>query len=146
MGIPWYIYAFSAAIIWGVHYLLLNRALSVISPVTAYWLPTIIMVLGIPLFYKQLQADYQAVMQAEPEIKLAVSTIMFTSFAASICLYKAIQMHYNPVHVSLIEVTYPIFIAIFALIFFSQNHLNLPTMFGGLLILTGTSIVIRYGS
>ena len=66
---------------------------------------------------------------------------MFTSFAASYCLYKAIQLH-NPVHAGLIEMTYPIFIGVFALILFQENHFDLSTIIGGAMILAGSGIIV----
>jgi len=141
----WWLYAFLAALIWGFHYNLLAKSMTVLSPLTAYWMPTIIMVLGLPLFYKQIVSDFQAVMTAPWDVKVAVSVIMFTSFAASFCLYKAIQLH-NPVHAGLIEITYPIFITIFAFLFFHENHFDLPTVIGGLLILSGAGLIVYNNS
>jgi len=115
--------------------------MTVLSPLTAYWMPTIIMVLGLPFFYKQMISDWQTAMTATWDVKLAVGTIMFTSFMASWCLYKAIQMH-NPVHAGLIEMMYPIFVATFGLLLFQENHFDLPTIIGGLLILGGAGIIV----
>jgi len=137
----WYIYALGAAIIWGVHYNLLARAMTTISPLTAYWMPTTIMVLGMPLFYKTLYKDLQSIIAADWKVQLAVSIISFTSFAATMCLYKAIQSH-NAVHASLIEITFPVFVAIFAFVFFGQNHFSVGTIIGGLLIMLGAGIII----
>lgn len=141
----WWMYAVLAALIWGVHYNLLAKSMTVLSPLTAYWMPTIIMVLGLPLFYKQLANDFQAAWAAPPDVRFAIGTIMFTSFAASFCLYKAIQMH-NPVHAGLIEITYPVFITIFAALFFHENHFDLPTILGGLLILSGSAVIVYSNS
>lgn len=139
----WWMYAFIAAVTWGVHYNLLSRAMTTISPITAYWMPTIIMFLGIPLLYGQLKADYHATLAAPLDVKFAVSTIMFTSFIASVCLYKAIQMH-NPVHAGLIEITYPLFIGVFALFIFQENHFDWATLVGGALILSGSGLIVYH--
>lgn len=137
----WWMYATAAALIWGIHYNLLHKAMGTISPITAYWMPTIIMVLGLPWLGKQLVADFKATLAADPMTQFAVSVIMFTSFAASYSLYKAIQMH-NPVHAGLLEITYPIFIAVFALIIFQENHFNWGTIVGGFLIILGAGTII----
>lgn len=141
---PWYIFAFSAAFIWGIHYNLLSRAMTVMSPTTAYWLPTIICILGLPWWWSSLKTDFKAVMAADPTIQLSVGIIMFTSLAATTMLYKAIQLH-NPVHVGLIEITYPIFVTIFAFILFQQNHFNWGTLVGGALMIMGAGVVVYSG-
>lgn len=140
----WWMYAMGAALIWGVHYNLLSKAMTTISPLTAYWMPTTIMVLGLPFFYKTIQDDLSAVLSAPTSVKVSVAIISFTSFLASVSLYKAIQMH-NPVHVGLLEITYPIFIAIFAYLLWHENHINVPTIIGGLMIMIGAGIVIYKG-
>jgi len=137
---PWYLFALGAAVIWGIHYLLLARAMTIISPITAYWLPTIIMIAGLPLFYKTIWTDFINVYNAGWDVKVPVLILAFTSCAASLMLYKAIQLH-NPVHAALIEITYPIFLTIFAFVLYQQNHLNISTILGGSLILAGSAVI-----
>lgn len=138
----WWMYALGAALIWGVHYNILGKAMTTITPLTAYWLPTVIMTVGLPFFYKTLAEDFHKTLAAPLDVKISVVLISFTSFLASIFLYKAIQEH-NPVHASLIEVTFPIFVAIFALILFNENHFDWKTTLGGILILLGSMLVIQ---
>ena len=137
----WYLYAFGAAIIWGVHYNLLARAMTIISPITVYWLPTIIMILFLPIFFETLKTDFKSTLEADKITQLIIVSVMFTSFLASLLLYKAIQL-YNPVHASLIEITYPVFVTLFALIFFHENHFNWGTIIGGILSLIGAGIIV----
>lgn len=142
---PWYIYALGAALVWGVHYNLLSKAMTTISPITAYWMPTVIMTLGLPLLWGTLKADFKAVLQADTLTQVSVCIIAFTSFMASVLLYKAIQSH-NPVHAGLMEITYPFFIALFALVLFQENHFNWGTMTGGVLMMIGAGVVIYSNS
>lgn len=144
INLPWYMYAIGAALVWGVHYNLLSKAMTTISPITAYWLPTTIMLLGMPLFYKTLWSDFQATLKADLAVQVSVSVIAFTSFLATVLLYKAIQSH-NPVHASLIEITFPLFVAICSILLFKENHLDVPTVIGGLLILSGAGVIIYFG-
>ena len=140
---PWYAYAITAAVVWGIHYNLLARAMTTISPISAYWLPTIIMLVGLPFFGKTLWEDYSKVLHSTWDVKTSVALIMFTSLIASLSLYKAIQLH-NPVHAGLIEITYPVFVTIFAFALFGQNNLNWSTALGGALILAGAGIIIYF--
>jgi drug/metabolite transporter (DMT)-like permease len=136
-------YALSAAVIWGIHYNLLSKSMTVITPLTAYWLPSVLMIAGLPIFYKTLVADYYAVMAAPLEVKISTIVIAFTSVMASVALYKAIQMH-NPTHAGLIEITYPIFIGMFGILLFKEHHIDVWTLVGGALILAGSSVIIYH--
>jgi len=144
MTIPWYLYAFAASVLWGLHYNIIAKSLTVISPLTAYWVPTTIMMAGLPFFYKTLVADYHAVMASTNDVKAAVVAMSFTSFAASVLLYKAIAGS-NATLASLIEISYPIFVVIIAFLFFNENHITPYVLLGGALVMIGTGIVI-YGS
>ena len=144
MTIPWYLYAIGASLIWGLHYNLIAKSLTVVSPLTAYWLPTLLMVAGLPLFYKTLIDDYHTAMAAPWEVKASIVVMIFTSLAASVMTYKAIHMS-NATLASLIEITYPIFVALVAYFLFNENHLNWNVALGGLIVMIGTGIVI-YGS
>jgi len=48
----------------------------------------------------------------------------------------------NPSLVSLIEISYPIFVILFTWVFFREMQLNPMTIFGGLLILAGVGLVV----
>lgn len=48
----------------------------------------------------------------------------------------------NPTLASLIEISYPIFVMIFTWIFFREVEFNLVTLFGGLLVIAGVSVII----
>jgi drug/metabolite transporter (DMT)-like permease len=48
----------------------------------------------------------------------------------------------NPTLVSLIEISYPLFVVLFAWIFFREMQLNPRTLFGGLLVLFGVAVIV----
>ncbi len=141
----WWMFAFGAAAIWGVHYVLLERVMTIASPITVYLLPTVLSMILVPFFYNTIVEDVKAVMAATYDIKLAMGIIMFTSVIASLGLYKAIAMS-NATLASLIEIAYPIFVVIFAYLIFDQNHLaHWTTALGGVLILAGAGLVVYNG-
>jgi len=139
--VSWFLYAFTAAILWGVHYNIVGKSLTVMSPITVYFIPNIILIATLPFYYKTLVTDYQSLMVADTTVKLSTVGVMFTSIAASILLYKAIHGS-NATLASLIEITYPIFVALFAFILFKENHMNWSVVFGGLLIMAGTILIV----
>ena len=141
MTIAWYIWALAAAILWGIHYPLVGKALTTISPITVYFIPSILLFVSLPLYYKTLIGDYHSLMEASTTVKLSTIAVMFTSIAASVLLYKAIHGS-NATLASLIEITYPVFVALFAFLIFKENHMNWSVAFGGLLIMVGTGLII----
>jgi len=48
----------------------------------------------------------------------------------------------NPTIVSLIEISYPLFVVIFAWLFFREMQLNPMTICGGLLVIAGVTVII----
>ena len=45
---------------------------------------------------------------------------------------------------SLIEITYPLFVVIFAYLLFRQLHLTSSVIIGGLMIMTGAGLIIYH--
>jgi drug/metabolite transporter (DMT)-like permease len=137
----WWMYATLAAMIWGVHYPLVGKALTTISPITVYFIPSIVLFAFLPFYYKTLISDYHSLMAGDVSVKISAFALMFTSIAASLLLYKAIYGS-NATVASLIEITYPVFVALFAFIIFNENHLTWNVAAGGMLIMAGTGLII----
>lgn len=51
----------------------------------------------------------------------------------------------NPTLVALIEISYPIFVVLFAWLFFREMQLNAVTLCGGVLVLAGVAVIIVGG-
>lgn len=51
----------------------------------------------------------------------------------------------NPTLVSLIEISYPIFVVLFAWLFFGEMQLTTVTLVGGVLVLVGIAVIILGG-
>lgn len=65
---------------------------------------------------------------------------LISSAAGSLLIYLAIGEK-NATLASLIEISYPLFVAVFAWLFFREAQFNGPTILGGILILVGVTIV-----
>lgn len=48
----------------------------------------------------------------------------------------------NATYVSLIEISYPIFVILFGYLFFKVNHFNMPVIIGTLLVMLGIGIIV----
>ena len=143
MHIPWYISALGAAVIWGIHYPLIDYALKKISLFSVLLLSVIPALLIAPFFYGTLLSDYQTFKTLETTDKLAIIAIGFTSLLASILLFISISSK-NATLASLIEITYPVFVALFAFILFKHIHFNTSVVLGGILVITGAGIIILH--
>ncbi len=63
-----------------------------------------------------------------------------SSAAGGLLIYMAIGEK-NATLASLIEISYPFFVAVFAWLFFRETQFNWPTILGGILILGGVAVV-----
>jgi len=141
--ITWWMYAIFASLVWGVHFNFIAKAMTISSPITIYALPSALLVVSLPFWYKTLVSDIQSMLSSSWDMKLTVGAIMFTSVLGTVAAYKAIHAS-NATIASLIEITYPLFVALFAMILFRENHLTWPVGVGGLLIMAGTSVIIYF--
>ncbi|MDH5472868.1 MAG: DMT family transporter [Gammaproteobacteria bacterium] len=141
MQIPWYITALGAALIWGLHYPLIDHALKKISLFSVLLITVIPVLLIAPLFSDTLLHDYETFKALETTQKLTISAIGLTSLLASILLFMSIGSK-NATLASLIEITYPVFVALFSFILFKHLHINASVITGGILVMAGAGIII----
>ena len=139
----WIVYALAAAIIWGISYAASGRVIERgITPLVFFFLYTffgaaaaaIALVVGgkagaLVSEFRSLQNDW---------IWLLVAVI--SSAAGGLLIYIAIGEK-NATLASLIEISYPFFVALFAWVFFREIQFNWRTLVGGALILGGVAVV-----
>lgn len=141
MQIPWYVTAIGAALVWGVHYPLVDHALKKLSLVSVLLLTTLpIFVLAL-FFHRTLAADYAvwATLDAGPKVR--VLALALTSLLGSVLLFLSIAGK-NATLASLIEISYPVFVAVFAWLLFREIHVNTRVIIGGLLVFAGVAMII----
>lgn len=138
---PWYLPALGAAIVWGLHYPLVDNALKRLSPATVL-LITALPVLGFATFmYRRVAADLLSLRQMTPGEYGPIVAIAATSLAGSLLLYAAIGAK-NATLASVIEISYPLFVALFAWLLFRQVHWNAAVLLGGALVFAGVTLII----
>ena len=141
MQVPWYIAALGAALSWGVHYPLVGFALQRISLFGVLMLTSIPILLLLPFFYGQLTTDVQNFRGLSMTEQAMISAIGLTSLTGAACVFLAIGSK-NATLASLIEISYPVFVALFSYLMFKQIHLNASAALGGLLVMVGTGLII----
>lgn len=141
MHLPWYVAAFAAAVIWGLHYPLLDHALKRIS------LPSVLLLTALPImlialvFHRQIALDAAIVRALPLNEQGAILGIALTGSAASVLLLMSISAK-NATLASLIEISYPLFVALFAYALFRESALNGAVLLGAALIFSGVAIII----
>lgn len=139
----WIVYALAAAIIWGVSYAASGRVIERgMAPLTFFFyyaaFGTLIGALTVAATGRlvSLASDLKGL--GPDWVWFAVALV--SSAAGTLLIYVAIGEK-NATLASLIEISYPLFVAIFAWLFFRQVEFNAMTIVGAGLILGGVAIV-----
>lgn len=139
----WFVYALSAAVIWGVSYAASGRAIERgVSPLVFFFLYAVVGALiglgGLALTGKagSISSEVRQLGGDWPWLLIAV----VTSGVGALLIYMAIGEK-NATVASLIEISYPVFVAFFAWLFFRETQFNMATVFGGGMIIAGVAVV-----
>jgi drug/metabolite transporter (DMT)-like permease len=141
MQFPWYVPAIAAAVVWGLHYPLIEHALRRVSLPTVVLLTALPMALAALAFPARLAADWRTLMALPVGERLLIVLIALTSLAGTVLLYLAVRGR-NATLASLIEISYPAFVAVFAWLLFREWQLNAGVLLGALLVFAGCTLII----
>lgn len=140
-ALPWYLAGLGAAVLWGIHYPLLEHALRRVSLVTVLVL-TVLPVLVVALLFREtLWRDALLLADMDWPDRMRILLLSVTSLAATVMLFLAIGGR-NATLASLIEITYPLFIVLFTWLLFRQVHVTPSAALGGLLVMAGAALII----
>lgn len=139
--LPWYAAGLGAALLWGIHYPLLEHALKRVSLVTVLVL-TVLPVLVVALVFRDtLWRDALVLASMDWPDRARILLLSVTSLAATVMLFLAIGGR-NATLASLIEITYPLFVVLFTWLLFRQVHVTPSAAFGGVLVMAGAALII----
>lgn len=141
MSLPWYVPAIAAAVVWGLHYPLIELALKRVSLTTVVLLTAAPMALVALAFPARLAADWRTLAALPLSERMLILAIAATSLVGTVLLYLAVRGR-NATLASLIEISYPAFVALFAWLLFREWQLNAGVLFGAALVFTGTGLII----
>ena len=141
MHVPWYIPAITAAVVWGLHYPLIEHALKRVSLTTVVLLTALPMALVALAFPVRLAADWRLFVALSATERWLIGAIAVTSLAGTVLLYLAVRGR-NATLASLIEISYPAFVALFAWLLFREWQINAGVLIGAALVLAGTTVII----
>ena len=138
----WIIYALSASLFWGLTYVLTEQIYKRISIVTTLMISsaiTAIVMLLWAFLAGYLKRDFQTI-SASPSLTRLLIAEAVVLITAELFIGLSITGK-SATLAGLIEISYPIFIAIFTYVMYKENQLNTGTFFGGLLIFVGVGII-----
>ncbi len=141
MQIPWYVAALGAAITWGIYYPLVDMALKRISVYSIILLSMIPVLLALPIFMKTVSDDIETVKALPFSEQGVILSLGLIGLFGEVMVYLAITGK-NATLASLIEMTYPVFVVLFAYIFYRQMHVTASVLAGGVMILIGSGLII----
>lgn len=141
MQIPWYIAALGAAVTWGIYYPLVDMALKKISLFSVILLSMIPVFLVLPLFVRTVSQDIETVKLLPTSEQWVIVSLGLIGLFGEVMVYMAISGK-NATLASLIEMTYPLFVVVFAYLFYREMHVTTSVLIGGLMILIGSGLII----
>jgi len=137
----WVGYALLASIIWGIYYVCSEKALTIVSETSLIILSSFIGIMFVIPFFSTFIEDMKRVASASNVDKAFVFSEGVAAILGTFFIYKAIKLSSNATLTSLIEMTYPIFVLLFAYLLLGKTEVNMYTALGGVLILSGAFLV-----
>ncbi len=99
------------------------------------------MLLLAPWYHASLAADAGTLARMAWSERPPILLIPFTSLAGAVLLFLAIGDK-NATLASLIEISYPVFVVLFAWLLFREAHLNVSVLAGAALVFAGVTLII----
>jgi drug/metabolite transporter (DMT)-like permease len=138
----WILLAVLASMFWGINYMIGEQIYKNVS-VTTY-LGIICLVAAVIMFILSytvggLKDDVIAILSSK-KLELLVFFGAVTFIAAELLIGFSIQAK-NATFAGLLEISYPIFIAIFSLLFLKETQISISAIIGGFFIFAGITVI-----
>lgn len=141
----WFLLATMASIFWGMSYVFSEQIYKHISVLSALSIEMFVISLGIAsiaICKGVFKADL-ATIGSSSRLSWLLLASMLTFAAGELGIGYAINGK-NATLAGLIEISYPLFIALFAYFFFQESELNGGTALGGLLVFVGVCVIYYF--
>ena len=143
-GAAWFFYAIGAAICWGLGYLLSEKTMD--QGVTPISLMALYFVFGTPIFLaasffeKTLKTGFEILISNKSALILFIAmSVAYT--LGNFFIFKSISLK-NATYTNLVEISYPLFTILFAWLLFKEFHLNMATIAGAVMIMSGVFLIL----
>jgi drug/metabolite transporter (DMT)-like permease len=138
----WILYAIGASVLWGLNYVLaeqLYKNISVISSIAITTFFTFLITLLVAIHQGVFSKDIGTILDSKKLIIILVAEIIVFILADLLIAFSIIEK--SATVAGLIEISYPLFIALFAYLIFRESELNISISIGGILIFIGVGII-----
>jgi drug/metabolite transporter (DMT)-like permease len=138
----WALYAIVAAILWGVDYALTEKALQSIRFPVLLCIELFfgfLTMLGIAIFSGSYKTDLTGLLSSTRTMSLVVAIVVAFNIANMFIVLSIGDK--NATVSGFIEISYPLFIALFSWLFFRENNLSAGAVLGGIFVLAGVSLI-----
>lgn len=140
----WIIFALSASLFWGLSYVLneeIYKKISVFSSIGIMSFFIFILSLGIAYLNGSLKLDLMTITSSKKLMYYLLAGIFALMIAEVFIGFSIVAK--NATIAGLIEISYPIFIALFSYILF-KNTITPPTMLGATIIFIGVFVIYYF--
>lgn len=141
----WIIFAVGASLLWGITYVINEQVYRKISLLTSLSLSSFFLFLVTFIaayFSNNFNHDISSILASKKLLWLVVVETVGLILAELFIAFSITEK--NATLSGLIEISYPIFIAIFAYILYRENEVNTGTIVGGSLIFIGVFIIYYF--
>jgi len=144
---PWWSFSIVAAILWGLHFNLVVKVSNVLpkdiyTPLTIFIITSVSIFLLMPVIYHKVFSNLVTLWNSGNDIRISVVVLVFTAIIAANLLYIAMQLSPNATVAAILDITYPVFIAIIAWLLYRESHIDWTVLVGGGLIFSGAILII----
>ncbi|MCX6780320.1 MAG: DMT family transporter [Candidatus Magasanikbacteria bacterium] len=137
-----YLFALGAAVAWGMVYTLDQKIMDKVSPLSLLFFSYIVSALIVlPLMFFE-KGSFQSIINSG---KNNLGLLLFSTFLtilASFLILSSVKILHAPT-ASVIEISYPLFVALFAFLLYNET-ITWRFALGALLVFSGTAIIIRF--
>jgi len=140
----WAIFALTASMFWGLSYVFFGEVYKKISVLTALGITSFfvcIASISVAYYTGKFKPDVVELLSSK-QIMWYMAGAITSFFIAEFFIGSSIAAK-NATLAGLIEISYPLFIAVFSYIIF-RNQVSLATILGGIVIFIGIFIIYKY--
>jgi drug/metabolite transporter (DMT)-like permease len=139
---PGFLYAFGAAITWGIVYTIDQKILSGTSPLALLFIDSIITVILIaPFLFSQRHSLKTLVSSGKTNVILIILSVVL-AILANFLIYSGIKL-IGASSASIIEIMYPFFVVFFSFLAFRDSP-SVYFIVGALLVFAGSALIVYH--
>lgn len=138
-----FLYAFSAALLWGFIYTIDQKILQSISPLMFLFVSDVVAVLVLLPFVLMDMPSFYETLRADRSILLLATIALLLGILANLMIFSSISLIGAPT-ASIIEIAYPLAVVCFSYVLY-RTAPNAVVLFGGLLVFIGSALIAYFG-